>query len=127
MRLLDRYLLRELAAPLLYCLAGFLVFWISFDVLAELENFRERQLGLREVLLYYTFRLPELLNVVLPITLLLALLYALGQHNRHNEIVAMRAAGRSLGRLILPYLGVGTVCSLLLLATNEWWLPNHSA
>ena len=36
MRLLDRYLLRELLVPLGYCLGGFLVFWITFDVFSEL-------------------------------------------------------------------------------------------
>ena len=31
MRLLDRYLLRELLVPFGYCLSGFIIFWISFD------------------------------------------------------------------------------------------------
>ena len=35
MRLLDRYLLRELLVPLGYCLGGFLIFWISFDLDAD--------------------------------------------------------------------------------------------
>ncbi|MCX6923434.1 MAG: LptF/LptG family permease, partial [Verrucomicrobia bacterium] len=40
-----------------------------------------------------------------------------------QEITAIRAAGVSLWRLTLPYLGVGLLASLALFATNEFWVP----
>jgi lipopolysaccharide export system permease protein len=61
--------------------------------------------------------------LILPITLLLAALYALTSHARHNEITAMRAAGISLWRLCLPYLGVGLLASFALLVLNEVYVP----
>jgi lipopolysaccharide export system permease protein len=60
---------------------------------------------------------------VLPIALLLGLLYTLTNHARHNEITAMRAAGISLGRVCLPYLGIGFLTSLALFGVNEFWAP----
>ena len=44
MRLLDRYLLRELLVPLGYCLCGFLLLWISSDLIADLGSFQEKKL-----------------------------------------------------------------------------------
>ena len=44
MRLLDRYLLRELLIPLSYCLGGILIFWISFDLIAGIDDLQRRQL-----------------------------------------------------------------------------------
>ena len=41
MRLLDRYLLRELLIPFSYCLVGFLIFWISSDVFAQMSEFQK--------------------------------------------------------------------------------------
>lgn len=123
MRLLDRYLLRELLVPLGYCLSGFLVFWVTFDLLSELSGFQEDQVRAGQIVRYYIYKAPELLVVVMPIALLLALLYALTNHARHNELTAMRAAGLSLYRLSLPYLGVGLVFSLILFALNELWVP----
>jgi len=38
MRLLDRYLLRELLLPLTYCLSGFLIFWLAFELVRELGD-----------------------------------------------------------------------------------------
>src|SRR6185436_10128917 len=69
---------------------------------------------------------PEFLVFVLPMALLLALLYALTNHSRHHEIAAIRAAGVSMWRLCVPYLGVGLAASLCLFALNEFGVPNCS-
>lgn len=126
MRLLDRYLLRELLVPLGYCLSGFFIFWVSSDLFAELRSLQERKLGLGDIAEYYLVKSPEFVVVVLPVALLLALLYSLTNHARHHEITAIRAAGISIWRLALPYFGVGLVSSLALLALNELWVPDSS-
>ncbi len=126
MRLLDRYLLRELGAPLFYCLVGFLLFWISFDLFSDLDDFQKAQMTGGEIGEYYLVRTPELLVTVLPVALLLAQLYALTTHGRHNELIAMRAAGISLARISLPYLFVGLLASVALLYLNENLVPDGS-
>lgn len=123
MRLLDRYLLRELIIPFGYCLIGFLVFWISSDAFAQLADFQKQRLKLPEVAEYYVVRLPEMMVTVLPVAFLLALLYALTNHARHHELTAIRAAGIGLARLSLPYVGVGIVLSGLVFYINERWAP----
>jgi lipopolysaccharide export system permease protein len=75
---------------------------------------------------YYLVRTPEILVVLLPAVLLLALLYSLTQHARHNEIAAMRAAGISVWRLAVPYLGVGLLLSLVVFGLNELLVPGAS-
>ncbi|MGO8931530.1 MAG: LptF/LptG family permease [Limisphaerales bacterium] len=124
MRLLDRYLLRELIVPLGFCLWGFLLLWISSDLFANLGELQKKGLVARDIAEYYLIILPEFLVLVLPIALLLALLYALTNHARHQEITAMRAAGVSLWRISMPYLGVGFVASLALFVVNECWAPS---
>jgi lipopolysaccharide export system permease protein len=127
MRILDRYLLRELLTPLGYCLAGILIFWISFDLYSELNEFQKNHLEGRDIVEYYIVLLPEMLVFpLLPVVLLLATLYALTHHARWNEITAIRAAGISLWRLSFPYLGVGLLLSLGALAMNEWWVPRSA-
>ena len=126
MRLLDRYLFRELLAPLAYCLGGFLIFWISFDAFRSLPDFQEDKLHLFDIIEYYFAMTPEFIVTVLPIALLLALLYALTNHARHNEITAMRAAGVSLWRVCLPYLTVGFLASIALFVLNEFLVPHDA-
>jgi lipopolysaccharide export system permease protein len=123
-RLLDRYLLRELLVPLAYCLGGFLIFYVAFDLIFQINRFQEGHLLLLDVVEYYIVTLPEILaDQVIPVSLLLACLYALTNHTRHNELTAMRAAGVSLWRLSLPYLGVGAVCGATVFVLNELWVP----
>jgi lipopolysaccharide export system permease protein len=126
MRLLDRYLLRELLVPLGFCLGGFLIFFIAFDLFGHLDDFQKAGMHFGDLVQYYLLTTPESLVVVLPIALLLALLYALTNHARHHEITAIRAAGVSLWRLCLPYLVVGLGGSLLLFFLNEFWVPRST-
>jgi lipopolysaccharide export system permease protein len=127
MRLLDRYLFRELLTPMAYCLGGFLIFWISYDLFTDLDKLQEARLHLLDVIGYSVARTPEFLVTVLPVALLLALLYTLTNHARHNEITAMRAAGVSLWRICAPYLAVGLAASFVLFALNELLVPRSAA
>ena len=124
MRLLDRYCLRELMVPLAYCLSGFLIFWVSFDLLSDLDELQRCKLTAGDIAEYYLVRVPELLVTVLPISLLLALLYALTNHARHQELTAMRASGVSLWRLCVPYFAVGTAFGAILFVLNELVVPD---
>ena len=126
MRLLDRYLLRELLVPLGYCLSGFLLLWVVSDLITELNGLQEKKLHVGDIARYYLVKTPEFLVLVLPIALLLALLYTLTNHARHNEITAMRAAGISLWRLCLPYFGVGLLASLAVFWLNECFVPQSA-
>lgn len=123
MRLLDRYLLREWLTPFIYCLIGFLIFWISFDLLSQMDDFQRNSLTPLDVAHYYLLTLPEFFVEILPITLLMALLYALGNHARHHEITAIRAAGISFWRVGVPYLAMGFLLSLIVFILNELWVP----
>lgn len=113
--------------PLAYCMGGFLIFYIAFDLIFEINKFQEAHLLFMDVVAYYVVTLPEILaSTVIPIALLLAALYALTLLNRHNELTAMRAAGISLWRLSLPYLAVGVAGGALVFALNEYWVPQVS-
>ena len=126
MRLLDRYLLRELLVPLGYCLSGFLLLWVASDLVTELSGFQEKKLHAGDIAQYYLVKTPEFIVLVLPMALLLALLYSLTNHARHNEITAIRAAGVSLWRLCFPYLAVGLVASMAVFWLNEYCVPQSA-
>lgn len=127
MRLHDRYLFRELLTPLAYCLGGFLIFWVSYFFFTEMDTIQEHQLGLLDAAEYALAMMPGFFVMVLPFTLLLALLYALTQHARHNELTALRAAGVGLWRLCLPYFVVGLVAAGVYFALNEIAAPRAAA
>ena len=103
MRLLDRYLLRELLLPFGFCLAGFLLLWTAGEWAIKRGDLEEYGLRTIDVVKYYGVKAPEFIVLLLPIALLLALLYTLNQHARNHELTAMRATGISLWRLAILY------------------------
>jgi lipopolysaccharide export system permease protein len=126
-RLLDRYLLRELLVPLGYCLCGFLIFYVAFDLIFQINRFLDNKMLFLDILEYYVVTLPELLvEQVLPVSLLLALLYTLTNLSRYNELTAIRAAGIGLWRLSMPYLAVGAIFGAVVMLIGEYWLPSAS-
>jgi lipopolysaccharide export system permease protein len=126
MRLLDRYFLRELLVPLGYCLGGFVIFWLAFSLVSELDDLQDDKLRAADIVEYYAIKLPEFLPTGLPVALLLALLFALTNHVRNNEITAARAAGIGIWRLAMPYFAVGILSSLALFAMNEFWVADSA-
>jgi lipopolysaccharide export system permease protein len=126
MRLLDRYLFRELLTPLAYILGALLILGNCFSLFGELSELQERKLHLPDVIEYCIAITPEFLVMILPITLLLALLYTLTDLSRSNEITAMRAAGISLWRICAPYFAVGCALSMALFVLNEFLVPRST-
>lgn len=128
MRLLDRYLLRELLLPLTYCVVGFVVCFVVFDLFGKIDNFQDNKLTTAEIFEYYGHSIPEIAvtSYILPMSLLLALLYALTNHARHHELTAMRSAGRSLFRISAPYFLVGIIFGGLLFVLNEAVVPKST-
>ena len=102
MRLHDRYFFRELFTPLAFVLGGFSVLWLADFFFTRIGEMQEHKFQWRDGVGYFIALSPEFFVMALPIALLLALLYALTHHARHNEITALRAAGVSLGRLCAP-------------------------
>jgi len=122
MRLHDRYLFRELLTPLAFCLGGFLIFGFFIFFFTQLETIQDRKLAPAETLEFCSASLPGFLGPILPL-LLLALLYALTQHARYNELTALRAAGVSLWRVCLPYFATGLVATAVSFGLNEAIVP----
>src|SRR6478672_307559 len=107
MRLLDRYVIRNFLQVYLYCIAGFISIWLIFDVSDNISIFIDEHVGLLLVARYYATQIPQVFIILLPVSLLLSLLFALGRMSRANEIVSMLTAGISLPRVLLPLIGMG--------------------
>jgi LPS export ABC transporter permease LptG len=72
---------------------------------------------------YLFFLTPELIYRTLPVSVLVAVLVALGVLSKQNEIIAFKACGVSLYRLALPILIGGTVLSGGLFAFDHYYVP----
>src|SRR6184192_4519937 len=124
MRLLDRYVIRNFAQVYFYCIAGFISIWLIFDVSDNISTFIDEHIGFLFAVRYYATQIPQVLIILLPVSLLLSLLFALGRMSRANEIVSMLTAGVSLPRVLLPLIGMGLLTVAASMALNYSLAPH---
>ena len=123
MKLYRRYLLAQVRRPWLYVLAGFSAMAVLADLFNNFSDFFDGATPVSQILLYYAVFLPTSLVYVLPVSILLALLYALWELGKNSEITAMRACGLSIPQIISPFIGLGAVCAIALFVINEFFNP----
>lgn len=124
MTLLDRYTTRNFLQAYLYCIAGFISIWLIFDISDSISTFLDQHVGLLRVVEYYFTQMPQVLVVLLPYALLLALLFVLSRMSRANEIVSMLTAGISLPRALAPLLLLGVLTTGLCFVLNYSVAPH---
>ena len=127
MKLIDRYLLREYLLVLSYCLIGFSMIFVIYDLFDNLSSFIDHGVSMGVVLQYYVLLLAPSLEYLAPASLLLATLYTLWQMTRHNELTAMRAGGISIYRLMVCFMAVGFFFSCATALIREYVTPGAMA
>ena len=124
MKLIDKHIFKEFIPVFLFCLTLFLFLFIIIDLFANLDDIIEQQVSIKVLLQYYSAFLPSIFTIVTPVSTLLATLYSLGNLNRQNEIIAMKAGGVSTLSIIAPYLFMGLIISLLSFIVDNEYVPN---
>ena len=118
MRLLDRYIVRNFLQPYIYCIIGFLSIWLIFDISDNSSTIFDEHAALGMVVQFYWTQIPQVLVILLPVSLLLSLLFSLGRMSRANEIVSMLTAGVSVPRVVFPLLIIGFLTTGVTQALN---------
>lgn len=122
-RTLDKHVLREWLTILVIVLGATFGILLLQEMYDSFPDFRQYRASTSEILRYYAIVAPSFLSIVLPVTVLVSVLYTFSQLHRHNEIIAMRAAGIGLMR-ITRWLWVGTgAVSALLFYLNSTLIP----
>ena len=117
MKRLDRYVFSEWFRNFAGTLLVMLSLMVVFDMYDGFEDLLEMSATGEAIIRYYALLVPTFLPVIVPLSLLISLMFALTNLHRNNEIMAMRAAGLSLWR-VTAWLWVGAIA----LASNSGWL-----
>ena len=121
--ILDRYITRQFLAIFSICLTALFLIFLLIDLSDKISDFLGSSHVLRTIGKFYATRFPAILLLLLPYSLLLALLHALGKFSTNREIIAMIQSGRGVLRITLPLMIAGIFCTLLSLGLNYHWAP----
>jgi lipopolysaccharide export system permease protein len=122
MKLIDRYLFRQLRGPTLLAILAFSTVMLLGQSLQFLDLIVQGQnpvLFLKLTLL----ELPSLVSMILPITVFAASLVALNRLQTEQELVVCFAGGMSRWRVISPVLRLSAMVAIVSLAINLWASP----
>jgi lipopolysaccharide export system permease protein len=122
-KLLDKYIIAQFIKNLLFALLCFIIIFILVDLFENLDRFIDNKVGMGLILKYYFNFIPEIIKLITPISMLLATLFTAGRMINFVEIVAVKNAGISLMRFMMPFLAVGVVVTGISIYFNNWLVP----
>lgn len=124
--ILDRYLFRRALGAFLLISSSFILLFVLLDLQDSLSDLSAGAQHFEEPFIflgtYYTVLLSQITVLLLPFTILLALLYSLGQLSSSREIIAFTQTGRGIVKLLGPLLVLGGLLSL-----SSFFLSFHLA
>ncbi|MGO9939733.1 MAG: LPS export ABC transporter permease LptF [Terracidiphilus sp.] len=123
LRILDEYVVHEFLNMFLLVLMGFVLLMLVFTFFELVGDILRNHIPLTTVGEYLINLTPSMLYQIAPLAVLIAVLVTFGILNRNSEIVAMKATGISLYRLVIPIVSMSAVLALGLFLFDQYYLP----
>ena len=122
-RILDEYVIREFLNTFFLVLGGFVLLMLVFTFFELVGDIIRNHIPLTTVGAYLVNLTPSMLYTIAPLAVLIAVLVTFGVLNRNSEIIAMKATGISLYRLVIPIVSIAALLAVSLFLFDEFYLP----
>lgn len=126
MKVLERYIAREILGAVFFVLIAFLALFAFFDLIGELKEVGHAGYQLQHAFLYIFMRLPGYTYDLIPIAALIGTIYALAQLAARSEFTIMRASSMSTRMAGWILIKVGLVFVVLTFVFGEVIAPVSS-
>jgi LPS export ABC transporter permease LptG len=122
-RILDEYVVREFLGIFLLVLSGFVMLMLVFTFFELIGDILRNHIALSLIGEYLINLTPDMLYQITPLAVLIAVLVTFGVLNRNSEIIAMKACGISLYRLVIPIVSIAGLLAVSLFIFDQFYLP----
>ncbi|MBS1720722.1 MAG: LptF/LptG family permease [Armatimonadetes bacterium] len=126
LRRLDALIFRELFGPWVFGVVMYTLLIVAATFLGRISDYLSQGLNPMTVLLFLGLNLPGVMVKTFAMAMLLAGLLAFGRLSSDSEIIAVRAAGVSLFRIMVPVAIFALAVAVAAFAINEIWVPRAS-
>ena len=121
MRLARRLYIKEFLKAFAIVVCGLSFILASVDLINALDNFKSK--GFSSAAGYIIYIMPEYVVYTLPMAVLFAALFVVGQAVRSKETVAVMTAGGKMRALFLPIAAAGAVITMSSFVLSEFVVP----
>ncbi len=123
MRILRRYLTRQIVVSVLLVLLALLMLFSFFDLINELQDVGQGQYQLTSALLFVALSVPGRLYELFPVGVLIGTMLALAQMVLHSEYAVMRTSGVSIYALGGALGLIGVAFAAIAFVSGEFLTP----
>ncbi|MBU6469044.1 MAG: LPS export ABC transporter permease LptG, partial [Betaproteobacteria bacterium] len=123
MRLLHRYLAREVILGTALVFAALVSLFSFFDFIHELNDLGKGSYQITQIIIYVLLAMPGHGYELFPIAALIGTLYGLNTLAQHSEITVMRASGMSKLQLNRSMIRIGLYFVVLAFVLGEFVVP----
>ena len=120
MRILRNHLLLEFLTPLCACIGGLVLVFLLGRGLIQMADFLfNKSVDVILIIKMLVYSLPFLLTFIIPMSVLLAALISFGKLSHDNEIMAIRAGGIPLLKILRPLFFTVAVITLFTFVLSD--------
>lgn len=124
MKILDKYIIKTFFGPFLFIFSVLFFIFIVNIIWIRLAQFTGKGLSYWEILKLLSYLGANVVTLVLPLTILLSSIMTFGDFGERYELAAMKAAGISLTRVMMPLFGISILFSLVLFVFANNVIPD---
>ncbi len=124
MKILRTYILREAVLPFFLSLGVLTCIFLLGNLIRLANMVINKGVSIATIGMVFLYYVPFLLGYTLPIACLTAVILTFGRLSADNEIIAIRASGIHLKRLLLPLAVIGILVSLFSVILNDRIIPH---
>ncbi|MDR3165160.1 MAG: LptF/LptG family permease [Synergistaceae bacterium] len=122
--ILDRFILGQMLSPFLFGIMSFTVIMVAGNLLFSLADLVIKQgVPMSVIVRLFLYSLPAVIALTIPMSCLLAALLGFGGMSSNSELVALKSAGISFGRIVSPLALSGVLLSVFSFVLNETIVP----
>jgi lipopolysaccharide export system permease protein len=126
MKVLTRYLLKAHLGPMLFAFVALTGVILINTIAKEMANLAGKGLPLELVGEFFLLSLPANIALTLPMSVLVAVLYTFSNMASENEIMALKASGVDLRRVVVPVVIVAAMIAGGMVWFNDRVLPESN-
>jgi lipopolysaccharide export system permease protein len=123
MKQIDRLVSKEIIGPWIFGIGLFTSLLLAGTYLNRIADYIVKGVPPNSILELTLLLLPAIVAKTFGMSMLLAALLAFGRLSSDSEVVAMRAAGASIFRIVLPVMAFSLFVSVLTFVFNEGVVP----
>ena len=128
MKILDKYIFKELATPFLTSLFVITFVLLSNSILKSIDKFLGKGIELWVVLKFIFLHFGHIFALAIPMAILITTLIAFGRMSGDNEIIALKSSGITYFQILKPAISFAILVIIFMIPFNLWILPemNHN-